>query len=143
MPGDDGTAMPVDSSTDVNRILDLLTQDPNKLTQLKALINMQPEKDKNKLLLDDHTFRRIEKFSGEVGTFQERSFGLSMTARTVDHELGTALDEIKKSASTPLTEHTFQFKDSEEILLTLGSGVHGSRRLGRNTPNHCSEFSFR
>ena len=104
--------MPVDSSTDVNRILALLTQDPNKLTQLKALLNLQPEKDKNKLLLDDHTFHRIEKLSGEVGTFQEWPFGLSMTAQTVDHELGTALDEIKKNASTPLTEHTFQFDDS-------------------------------
>ena len=66
VPGTDGTGMPVDSSIDVNRILDLLTQDQAKLTQFKALLNMQPEMDKNKMLLDDYTFHRIEKFTGEA-----------------------------------------------------------------------------
>ena len=109
----DGVNMSVDSGPNVNRILQMLEGDQGKIEQLKRMLNIQPEKDKNKWLLDDHTFRRVEKFSGEVGTFQEWSFGLSMTAQTVEQQLGNALDEIKRNASSPLTEFTFQFEASD------------------------------
>ena len=107
MSGVDASGMPVDSGGDVNRIFEMLANDHNKLNHFEALLNIQPEKDRNQLLLDAHTFRRIEKFTGEAGTWQEWSFGSSMTASAVDNWLGVALYEVKNKASTPLTNLMF------------------------------------
>ena len=77
------------------------------------MLNIQSDKYRNNLLLDDHTFRRIEKFTGEAGTWPEWSFGLSVTAATVEHGIGASLDEIKKRASAPLTSNTIRGLDPD------------------------------
>jgi len=104
----DAGSVPVDSGQEeVTRIMTMLQSNPNMLNQFKNMLNIQPEKSKNKLLLDDYTFRRIEKYSGAVGTWHEWSFGLTMTAGTVDGQLSAALEEIKKFANAPLNEGLF------------------------------------
>ena len=103
----DAGDVPVDTGEEVSRIIKMLLDHPEKLNEFKAALHIQPDKDKNKMLLDDHTFRRIEKFSGSAGTWQEWSFGVSMTSATIDKNLGIALDEVKMKAATPLNGDTF------------------------------------
>ena len=65
----DAGSVPVDpGQEEVTRIMTMLQSNPGMLNQFKNMLNIQPEKSKNKLLLDDYTFRRIEKYSGPVGT---------------------------------------------------------------------------
>ena len=110
-PDVDAGSVPVDSEDEVTKIMRRLQSNPEMLNQFKNMLNIQPPvppgKDKNKLLLDDYTFRRIEKYGGAVGTWHEWSFGLSMTAGTVDAHLSAALEDIKKMANVPLNEHLF------------------------------------
>ena len=104
----DAGSVPVGSGQEeITRIMTMLQSNPDMLNQFKNMLNIQPEKSKNKLLLDDYTFRRIEKYSGAVGTWHEWSFGLTMTAGTVDGQLSAALEEIKKMANAPLNESLF------------------------------------
>ena len=108
--------MPVDDPNDVSQIINMLQNDPAKMRAFKEALNIGSEKDKNKLLLDDHTFRRIEKFAGLTGTWQEWSFGVSMTSSTIDTALSEALEEIKRKAATSLNEDTFgPTKDWEKV----------------------------
>ena len=64
------------------------------------------EKGRNKVLLDDYTFRRLDKFTGAEGTWQEWSFNMLMTVAQVDPTLGQGLEELKKDVK-PLTDDMF------------------------------------
>ena len=94
----------------VNQLLTQLTNNPGQLELFKNALGVKPgSDDKHKVLLNDYTFRRVEKFSGDTGSWQEWTFLLSTTAGSVDKALSKAFDEIKKKAdhSKPLTGQTF------------------------------------
>jgi hypothetical protein len=124
-PGDPG-------QEEVNKIIKMLLDNPSKINEFKAALNIQPDKDKSKMLLDDHTFRRIEKFSGLTGTWPEWSFGVSMTAATVDKQLGQALDEIKTKAAMPMDDRTFGCRENT-------SGAIGSQISESSSRKHFLE----
>ena len=66
------------------------------------------EKDKNRVLLDDYTFRQIDKFTGVEGTWQEWSLNMLMTVTQVVANLGDSLEQIKSKAVEPLTDNMFK-----------------------------------
>ena len=84
----------------VQQMLTQLTAE-GKLEHLKNALGVKPDSDdKHKVLLNDYTFRRVEKFSGDTGSWQEWTFLLSTTAGSVDKGLSKAIDEIKSKAET-------------------------------------------
>ena len=89
-----------------------------------------PEKDKNKVLLNDYTFRRMDKFTGAEGTWQEWSFNMSMTVTQVDHKLGAALEEMRLIKS-PISANMFTevgspfAKISDEMLSSYSAALYG------------------
>ena len=60
------------------------------------------------MLLDDYTFRRIDKFTGAEGTWQEWSFNVLMTVTQVDAKMGDSLEDIKAKAVKPMTGDMFK-----------------------------------
>ena len=89
-----------------------------------------PEKDKSKVLLDDYTFRRMDKFTGAEGTWQEWSFNMSMTVTQVDHKLGEALEEMRlvksQISANMFTEVGSPFKKiSYEMLSSYTAALYG------------------
>ena len=77
-----------------------------------------PESDKSKVLLNDYTFRRIDKFTGAEGTWPEWSFNMLMTITQVDADLGTGLEELKKEVK-PLTDDMFTTESSFDGYIDL------------------------
>ena len=59
-------------------------------------------------MLDDYTFRRIDKFTGAEGTWQEWSFNVIMTITQVDAKLADSLEDIRKNSTKPLTADIFE-----------------------------------
>ena len=103
----DASSVPVDpGATEVNRIFDMLQRDPTMLEQFKTLFNTRPNEKAN-VLLNEYTFRRMDKFTGAEGTWQEWSFNLLMTVTQVDEKLGKSLEEIKKR-DEPLSDNMFE-----------------------------------
>ena len=94
----------------VNEMLNQLMSDPNRLEYLRKTlgVGVAHEKDKNKVLLDDYTFRRIDKFTGTEGTWPEWSFNVLMTVAQVDATIGDSLEEIKSKAVKPMTADMFK-----------------------------------
>ena len=128
----DASEVPVDpGATEVTRIFAMLQSDPTMLEQFKTLFNSRPNEKAN-VLLNDYTFRRMDKFTGADGTWQEWSFNLLMTVTQVEETLGKSLEEIKKK-DEPLSDHMFEgtdafkdymfFKDSDRIK--YGGALYG------------------
>ena len=88
------------------------------------------EKDKNKVLLNDYTFRRMDKFTGAEGTWQEWSFNMSMTVTQVHQELGEALEEMRLVKS-PVSADMFTDVDSpftkvsDEMIKSYSAALYG------------------
>ena len=91
----------------------------------------EKERDKSKVLLDDHTFRRLEKFTGAEGTWQEWSFNMSMTITQVDPKLGEALDEIRLKSKSPISADMFDVESSpftkidDDMLKSYSAALYG------------------
>ena len=120
------------SSQQVTEVLQQIMSNPESVRQLreKLGINASQEKDKNQVLLNDHTFRRIDKFTGPEGTWQEWSFNVIMTIAQVDPELGDRLEEIKTNSVKPLTNDLFGEPDDFPkmtigMLETYGPSLYG------------------
>ena len=92
-----------------------LLEDPNRSAEFKRRLGLNvttgpgPERDKSKVLLDDYTFRRIDKFVGTEGTWPEWSFNVLMTVTQVDPKIAAGLEEIKGTVKLPLTDDMFKF----------------------------------
>ena len=116
----------------VTEVLQQIMADPESVQQLreKLGVNASQGKDKNQVLLNDHTFRRIDKFTGAEGTWQEWSFNVLMTIAQVDPELGDRLEEIKTNSVKPLTSDIFREpedfpKMTIGVLETYGPSLYG------------------
>ena len=90
------------SEEQVNQLLAQLMNNTSQVEQFKKALGVRSESDRNedqhKVLLNDYTFRRVDKFSGDIASWQEWTFLLSTTAGSVDKGLSKAIDEIKKKA---------------------------------------------
>ena len=95
----------------VQQMMLQLMGDANKLENFRKMLGVKQDKDKSKVLLDDYTFRRIDKFTGAEGTWQEWSFNVLMTVTQVDPELAEHLECIRANSTKPL--HADIFDDIE------------------------------
>ena len=94
-----------------NALLDQALADPNARDSLKARLGVAPPpppppaaepKAVNKTI-EEKVYRRVDKYTGTAGTWQEWSFAFVNATCGVNHDVGKALEHIGHQCETVLT----------------------------------------
>ena len=85
-----------------NALLDQTLADPNARDSLKARLGAAEPKAVNKTI-EEKVYRRVDKYTGTAGTWQEWSFAFVNATCGVNHDVGKALERIGHQCETVLT----------------------------------------
>jgi hypothetical protein len=80
---------------------------------------------RSKMVLEERFFRRMEKFGGEDGRWQEWIFNLVVTVGGVDRGCVAAMEKVLKECSGPLSETTLDFVIEQEVKAKFANELYG------------------
>ena len=101
-------AFPADDVAKFNQLLDQALADPQgkELIRFKLGVNKPPEQKVIDKAIEDKAYRRVDKFNGTAGSWQEWSFNFINATSAINKDVGMVLENIGKQSETKLTAET-------------------------------------
>ena len=113
-----------------NALLDQALTDPNAREALKAKLGVSQSAPpaEPKIVtkaVEDKAYRRVEKFTGTAGAWQEWSFSFVNATSAVNKDIGAVLDCIGHQCETQLTQENLRKCVTEEMREKHGPELFG------------------
>ena len=110
--------------TRFNQLLDQALADPDARNSLKSKLGVVQPPTEPKVVtkaIEDKVYRRVNKYTEAVGTWQEWSFNFINATSGVNKDIGITLGRIGQQCETQLTPENLRKVVSEEMREKHGS----------------------
>ena len=119
-----------DDLTKFNQLLEQAMADPAARAALQVKLGVQPpqppaEPREIVKALEDKVYRRVDKYTGVAGTWQEWSFSFINATSGVNKTVGLVLERIGQQCETQLTPENLRKVVSDDICQKHGSELFG------------------